>query len=412
MKLTSLSNFLFLLFFLFSSQSWAKNECKVFSANDILKCLQRNHPEVINDSVVASVSEKLQKQSSALKNPEISIESIGGQNLGSTIIDSEIRISQTFEFSGQKNARRDKSKAEIESFKAESLGKIEDVTLWGVKNLFRLHQIQEELTKVEEAIKQFKSINQVYKLRPKLSPENETTFGMIQIAISQFDIKKNQLSAEKGQIVSELSANTGIDDEIILKNMPARIVKWPDVINLENNQNNSVLKKLKALAEINQSNLALAQAEAWPEFTIDLIAQNKIDGSIQYQAFGAGIKLPLPIFQRNEGEKALRAVDYSRSMNLLNSEKAKQGKIYQKLIKMYQEAIANIANFPSDESIENKHKKSESYFKEGLISGPLIIEVHKQISEYLENKNQEEMRAIESLWKIYILNGSYGSVTI
>ncbi|MBP9682515.1 MAG: hypothetical protein KBD76_14000 [Bacteriovorax sp.] len=78
--------------------------------NDILKCLQVKHPEVLSDKTINDVSEKLAAQGNAWKNPEVSFETVGGQNYGSSVFDSELRVSQTIEFSGQRSARRKRGK--------------------------------------------------------------------------------------------------------------------------------------------------------------------------------------------------------------------------------------------------------------------------------------------------------------
>lgn len=393
------------LLFTFNLKVLAKENCKVNNANDILRCLQSNHPEVISESIVNSVSRKLEQQNNSWRNPEFSFQTVGGQNLGSNIFESELRISQTVEFSGQKIAKKKQVHGSLEFFKAEGNGKIEDITLSGVKSLYRVVQINNELLKIEESVKKFKSIRDQYQSRPKLNPEQEITLGIIQLAISEFEIKRNQIDSEKNELLSDLTANSGIGESIILNNLPRPILNWPEITQSKNSESNSLIQKLKAEVDISRANLDLAKAEAWPDFTIDLIIQNNIDGSLQYQTFGAGIRLPFPLFQRNEGEKSLKSVELSKVQNVFFSAKQKQESQFQNLKRTYSNSILNLNNTPSDESIEKKHKKAEHLFSQGMISGPLIIETHRQIVEYIESRNQEEMRAIESLWRLHILSG-------
>lgn len=406
MKTKTLKVFIVLSFHLLTVNAIANETCSIKNANDIIRCLQKKHPEVINDETIRNVSDKLENQGKAWKNPEVSFETVGGQSLGSNIYESELRLSQTIEFSGQHNARKNIAHATMEQFKAESLGKLEDITILGIKSVYRLAQIKNEIEKIEESIKQFKKIKNQFQSRLKLTPEQEITFGVIQLGISEFEIKRNQILSEKKEIIAELTSNTEISSEEIQKNLPAPIKNWPARPSVENISSASMLK-LKADRDMAGSSLALAKAEAWPEFTVDLIVQNKIEGSDQYQLYGAGIRLPFPIFQRNQGEKSLKAVEFSRAQNLVNANQIRSERIVENLSQTYDDSVRNLQNTPSEDFVEKKHRKAEQLFAQGLISGPLIIETYRQIIDYTESRNIEEMRAIESLWKLYILKGNY-----
>jgi cobalt-zinc-cadmium efflux system outer membrane protein len=390
-----------------------ENCVPVKEPNDILKCLQIKHPEVISDKKISEVSEKLAAQGNAWKNPEVSFETVGGHNYGSSIFDSELRVSQTIEFSGQRAARKKHGKALGDAFLADSLSKVEDVTLVGVRSLYRLTQLKNEVEKIEESIQRFKLIKNQYQNRPRLNPEQEITLGIIQLAISEFEIKLNQINTEKKEIISELVSTTNLSSKELMSNLPRIKEVWPELSNSSDTRSTSSLI-LKSEADLNLTKSALgeARASAWPEFTVSVILQNKIDGSLQYQMYGAGISMPFPLFQRNQGEKALRAVEFSKSQNIHMANIKKQESLMQNTVDVYQAAITNLKNTPSGNSIENKHKKAELLFSQGLISGPLIIETHKQIIEYTQVRNQEELKAIEALWKFYIFKGTFLSQKI
>ena len=381
--------------------------------NDILKCLQEKHPEVLTTNVINEVTEKLANQGNAWKNPEVSFETVGGQNLGSSVFDSELRVSQTVEFSGLRSARRKKGKALGESFKADSLGKIEEVTLMGIRDLYRLTQLKDEVIKIEEAIQKFKLIKNQYQSRPRLSPEQEITSGIIQLAISEFEIKLNQVNTEKKEILTDLVSITNFTISEIELNLPPVKHVWPESPTSDDTDiKSSSLMKSKADLELSKSEFSEARAEAWPDFTLSLILQNKIDGSLQYQMYGAGLSMPLPLFQRNQGEKILKLVEFSKANYIHSANLRKQENLMKNTVQIYQTSIKNLQNTPSNISIESKHKRAESLFAQGLISGPLIIETHRQILEYTQNRNQEELKALESLWRLYIFKGNFLSQKI
>ena len=55
--------------------------------------------------------------------------------------------------------------------------------------------------------------------------------------------------------------------------------------------------------------------------------------------------------------------------------------------------------------MEKKHKNMESLFERGLIQSSLIIEAHRQMADFTESVNEQELRAVEALWSIYALEG-------
>lgn len=381
-------------------------------ANDILKCLQDRHPEVVDKDKLKEVSEKLYNQGNAWKNPQVSFETTGGYNLGSSVFESEFRISQAIEFSGQRSARRKKGKAQGDIFLSDSMGKVEDVTLMGITNLYRLAQIQDEISKIEESIQRFKIINGQYSSRPRLNPEQEISQSLIQLAKSEFDFRLNQIVSEKNEILSELTAFTNFSPKDILSNLPNLKNAFQEPPTLDSTYTSSTILKSQAEVDFTKGALDEARAEAWPEFTVDVIAQNIIDGSLQYQMYGAGISLPLPIFQWNQGEKSLKAVEFSRATNIHAVNLSKQENVMKNLSFIYETSVKNLKNTPSNDSIERKHRKAEQLFSQGLISGPLIIETHKQVLEYTLTRHQEEIKAISALWKLYILKGNFLSQKI
>ncbi len=377
------------------------------NANDILKCLQQRHPEVQSEDIINEVSEKIANQGSSWKNPEVIFDTTQGNNLGRKIVESEVRLSQAIEVTGQRSARKNQGKALGLSFKAESLGKLEEVTINGIKSLYRLTQLKEEVEVVDESVKRFRVIKKQYQSRPRLNPEQEVTSGIIQLAVSEYEIKLNRLSSERKEILSELLSSSGLTSAQIEKNLPAIKTDWPEIPKALAGVKSSDVLKSQAQVDLALSNFEEAKSMAWPEFTLSLIAQDRIDGSLQYQMYGLGVSMPFPIFQRNEGEKSLKASEYSKAFKVHNTNLKKIDSHSQNLKLAYENSVLSLKNTPSSQSIESKHKRIESLFSQGLVSGPVFIEAHKQRVDYLESRNQEELQALEALWSLYILNGTF-----
>ena len=59
-----------------------------------------------------------------------------------------------------------------------------------------------------------------------------------------------------------------------------------------------------------------------------------------------------------------------------------------------------------ESNISSKHDELHKLIRRGVISAPLIIEMHREISEYYENLHAQELKALESLWTLYALRGT------
>lgn len=401
------------LIVLFSQLAHAQVECtSPNKSNDIIKCLQQKHPNVVSESLINEATTSLVKQETTWKNPNLSLENISGKKVNESINEIELRISQSFEFSGIRNAKKNLAIAQGETYKAENLAQVETITLYGIKSLFRLRQINEEIDKMNEAISKFKIIKRQYLTRVKLAPDQEVTLAIIELAISDFEIQLNQLNAEKSETLNLLTANTGLSFEQIQDNLPKKIFDWPNINNSLNEIQSSSIKMNHASVEENKALLDLANSNNFTEFSIDLIAQSSREGDEKFKTYGIGVSFPLPMFQRNQGDRKLTAIDYHKAQSTLKAETIRAIKMLETYKSLYEASTSNLKNTPSERSIESKHQKAEALFNQGLISGSLIIETHKQIIEYIKNRNFEEMRAIESLWQVYILTGTFMNQSI
>ncbi len=392
--------------YLIQTPVYAIAECpKPNDANDIIKCLRSRHPEVLDADIISDVAKKTIKQGGAWKNPELSLEALAGSESSREF---EVRLSQPIETSGRRSARKLRGEAVGLSLKAESMNRIEEVTLYGIKSLFRLSHIEEERALVEESLMRFKKIYTQYRSRPRLNPEQEATFGIVQLAISEFEFKLNQFSAERNELLTEIELTTLLRREEIVGHLPKTPSRWPVVNSAElSTQESSLTLKSKADIQLINSDLNLAKTEAWSEFKLDLIVQDNKEGVEKSQLYGAGISFPLPFLQRNEGEISLKTVELARADKIHGANIKRQEYLLNNLLEAYNVSTKNIIASPSLDSIESKHKKAEQLFNQGLISGPLIVETHRQLIEFTQIKNVEILRTVETLWKIFILQGTF-----
>jgi hypothetical protein len=51
------------------------------------------------------------------------------------------------------------------------------------------------------------------------------------------------------------------------------------------------------------------------------------------------------------------------------------------------------------------HNKMHYYMNRGMVSASLVIEFHRQEIELLKRIHQSQIKALDSLWSIYIIDG-------
>ncbi len=398
---------LVLFIYSFSVISYGSETCTPSTPDGVLKCIQNNHPELVKSIAISQIENELSAQASASKNPTLSLEAALGKNMGNKQQQLEIRFSQAIQTNSLKAAKKMLMLSDVNDLKTNNLKKLEEVTLDSVKNIIRFSQINFEMEKINEALIKFTSISKLYSNRPKLNPENEATLGMIQIAINNYQIKIQQLLKEKQEISSNIKLAGNLSEKDI-DNLNSKIkLSWPKINANNLDLQSSNMQTKRDLISLSMAKLDYSKESLWEELSVDLILQKNTDGQNDEKLYGLGVKIPLTVFNRNQREISLNSLQLQKAKDLYDFEKNKNELELQNLISQYHNSIQILSQLISDNQIEKRHQKIESNFSLGLISGPVLVEVHRQDLEYLETKHSEELRALEMLWKIYIHNGTF-----
>ncbi|MBK8870231.1 MAG: hypothetical protein IPN19_04055 [Elusimicrobia bacterium] len=123
------------------------------------------------------------------------------------------------------------------------------------------------------------------------------------------------------------------------------------------------------------------------------------------QSLGGTLSMDLPLYQRNQGARALARNEARRSEVSLAQRERELSAQWTTWLDVYQDAVASLRGMPTLEQMEKKHQGMESLFERGLIQSALIIEAHRQMTDFTESFNAQELRALEALWSVYVLQG-------
>ena len=115
--------------------------------------------------------------------------------------------------------------------------------------------------------------------------------------------------------------------------------------------------------------------------------------------------MDLPVLNWNSGGRSFAQAGVLRGEKNIELIKTEERHERSEQLKVYQSALSTLKAVPETSSIEKEFQRNESLARRGLISGPLLIEFHRQRAELTRSRNTRELKAIEALWRIYQFDG-------
>lgn len=375
------------------------------SPQAVLDCALRMHPAAKGSAALLAQSAALEGAAGQRPNPEAE----GAGLFGNSQDQIQVSFLHTFETAGKRGRRLDRARAEALELGAEALSVKEDIAVDTVSGLYRLRQIREELKLLQEVLDTFSRIARQLRARPRRSPEQEVSLSVFQLAERDYFVKRSALEGETLALRRRLELGLGAplpDSDVVL---PARPSRWPDPSAPGSPaalRGSSALRAAAAL-EAAQAELGSARAAAFPDIKVgpSILREKNGPGEGSSTLLGAGLSLPLPLYQRNAGGKRLaaRAVETAQARSAAASAiLAAQRDL--ELVR-YRTATAVLARAGGHEELEAEHEKMDGLYERGLIPSALVIEAHRQMVDYARDLNEQELSAVRALWTIYAIEG-------
>lgn len=386
----------------------AEGECVIASPQDILNCALSRDPNVINAEAEKFRDNKLIDIAKQRPNPEMESKILGGQSADNTGLNTETSLLYIWELGGKRKSRIGQAKVLGDKSDIGVKRNKEEVALQTVLALYRLREIKSERHHIDESVSTFSKILSMLKTRPKLTPEQEVSQSSFSLSKENYNLKKIVLSQEQANLIALLEITTGVPEKTILRNLPSPKTKWPEFptsVQVDK-LSNATLDLARSEKTLTEANISVAKSKAWPDLKIgpDFDTESLDNGSTRLLG-GIKFSVPLPILNRNEGEKAFAKADQLRAQtNLeLTLRQTAVKRILQ--LKQYQAAIKALRSSPSMKGWGVEHQNLEAYFEKGQVSSTLVIDTHDQMYEITRTRNEQELTAIEALWRLYIIDG-------
>lgn len=368
-------------------------------------CSLKRHPLSEAANLKAQEGEAYLDQAAQWENPSLDMKTVtgtnGGENVGSTEITVAIPLTQLWTRAAKNSlAMADKKKTEIEAMDT-LLGVKKDL----IRDVYRLRQIEHEAGLIKETLDTFATIQRQFKSRRARGPEQEVTLNLVELATSDYQLKENRLMTERLEIISRMKGIWGADFEIKPEFLPPPHVNWPAIDDKKASSPSLEVQRVLAEAERTIAEKKVVDRQSWPELKIGPAIERTSEGPSQFYQYGVTMSVTLPLLTWNQGSRKLAETRATQARFIADYTKNKSQLESEIHLKKYLAAVSSLKLAFKDTEMTKKHARVESLYKQGLLTGSLVIEAHRQQYEYTVSQHEHENAAIEAFLELKTLRG-------
>lgn len=393
---------------LFASLAFGEPACKGAnsSVQALVECAQKNSPE-IQDAELEVESAKAQVSSAGQwRNPELSAERTDGTLGNDRRSETDLSLGVPIELGGKISARTSVAEAQVAVAEAKLYGVRSKVRAEFLLKLHRLRQVLHEQEIIDEAIGTFSKLVGQYRRRPTLSPDQQLSASVFQMSKGDYDLKKSANLDEVLQLNTYFQVTTGLTADDLKGIAPKPPKTWPEMKAGNPSQISPQLKVLQAQVKGANAELSVARSESWPTLTVGPSMKMLKEGGLSTEMVGFNVSLPVPVFNLNGGAKSAASANVRLSEKRREFGEREQVAKRDELVRNYQQSVMALGTTLSHEEIERRHSDSEKLFARGIVPAPLVIEAHRSSFELEKSRHERELKALESLYGIYIIDGT------
>lgn len=378
----------------------------VNSANQLVLCAESRSPEVLKAESSLNAKRAAVRQSSQLLNPELSSEYVTGKNSGQSQSEFDLSLAFPIEVGGGRSARVSLAESEVKKAEAELVKVRAEVRKQVILHLTRLRQLNEEAEMVEESMMVFSKLVRQYQQRPKLSPEQEVTVEVFDLAKSDYVYKKQEILEEIAKIDSFFKLLLGKPMAEFKINLPVKMKTWPEISESSENLSRSPLLAIyEAEVGMSQAELAKARSEVFPALSVGPSIKRVSDGDVTSNQVGINLSMPLPLLSLNQGGRAAAMANVKTAEVRRDFAIAEVRNLREMLLKSYLSSVKLLRTSTSGLSQEKRHKKIELHFYKGLVPSSLVIEAHRSLVDFEKTRNERELKTLENYLDIRFIDG-------
>lgn len=387
-----------------------KNACSPTNYSELVRCLEKNSSEAkIFDQQLKSAS-KLEDVASEWVNPDLDVEHV---RKGSEKSETTASLLFTLKLGGKRDAMIAEAKSEFEKALADRSLNISQYRLGIILSLYRLSHLKSEIKFEEESVSTFAKIVRQFENRAALSPEQDVSLSVFKMAQDDHQLRLAKLKSEEDKTLQILTATTAISKEAILKNLPGKKDRWPEIAQSYQSSSSPQFKKAEADLKLARSLKNKADSEAWPDLKIGpSLRSTREEQGTGETFYGAALSMPIPAFSQNTGARAYQAQKVVEADLIFEQARRNLESQRKSLEERYKKTVNSLKNTIRSNVLIERHEKVEKQFFKGLVSSSLVIEAHRQLFELEERRNSTELEAIEAYGQLLILNNQFEEVVL
>lgn len=354
--------------------------------------------------------ENLKSSADEWQNPEFEVSYLGSSGKIEGTKEIALSLSQPIELGGKREARRKLRQGDSQLLAME----VKENLLLSMRDSLLLLQSLEDkralLHLYEESIHSFESIVARIAKLPAISPERQVEKETLELAISDYSLKKLALSNLVAEEELHLMRLVGNGCQFA-DSLPTQFFAADKLLLKDVGKDSFELKKLELKLQKQEALLAFESSNGFPDLKIGPQIEMLREDGKREERFGFNVSFDLPLWNRNS-----RAYNYERigleyigeQRRLLKEQNQYEIEFLKQKYKLLKSALKS-REF--GKSLEQKHERAEKLFKKGVISSALIIEVHRQLIELMGSKHETKREALNTLWLGLMQSGNMNYYT-
>jgi cobalt-zinc-cadmium resistance protein CzcA len=242
------------------------------------------------------------------ENPEASA-AVGGRTVGpETTLELEVSLSQRFEIAGERGLRREAARRAREQASGQ-VGEVEWLVHAQVHGLFLAALAAgERLAFAEQAVEFVEGVAAISRRRAEAGETSPMTTLLVEAEVAQ--ARQALVEARQRELAArlELAGVVGwpAAPPLLLRGAPPAVRRAPSFEDLLRtaSERHPALRALALEVRAAEARVALQDREAWPEPSLGATYGREVEGGEASHVWTVDLGLPLPLWQRNQGERA------------------------------------------------------------------------------------------------------------
>jgi cobalt-zinc-cadmium resistance protein CzcA len=241
-------------------------------------------------------------------NPEVSV-AAGGRTVGSeTGLELDVALSQRFEIAGERELRRETARR-VRELALGSVHEAEWQVRGQVRGLFLAALVARERLELAEQARQFvEGVAAISRRRAEVGETSPVSAVVVEAEVAQ--ARQALVEARQRELAARLelaeAAGWPVGARLVLRGDLPAVRRAPSVDDLVRNasERHPGLRALALEVRAAESRVKLEDREAWPEPTLGAGYAREPEGDGAAHVWSVEVGLPIPFWQRNQGERA------------------------------------------------------------------------------------------------------------